>query len=100
MGVSEKGCEWWLGEIFNKIEIIKPKISLINYIDTPPTPNITNILAITDSGANTHLARQATPKMDPVIMEYWMKAILPDGITMESTHIATIQIPGLRKQAR
>ena len=69
MGVSEKGCEWWLGAIFNKIEISKPKISWINYINTPPNPNITNILAITDSGANIHLARQATPTMYPVIME-------------------------------
>ena len=69
MGVSEKGWEWRLGEIFNKIEIIKPKISLINYIDTPPNPNINNILAITDSGENTHLARQATHTMAPVIME-------------------------------
>ena len=34
MGGSEKGCQWRLGEIFNKIEISKPKISLINYIDT------------------------------------------------------------------
>ena len=37
--------------------------------------------------------------MDPVIMENGMKAILPDGITVESTHIATLQIPGLIKKA-
>ena len=29
-----------------------------------------------------------------------MKARLPDGSTMESTHIPTIQIPGISNQAR
>ena len=29
-----------------------------------------------------------------------MTAILPDGSTMESSHIATLQLPGLRNQAR
>ena len=29
-----------------------------------------------------------------------MKARLPDGSTMESTHIATLQLPGLSKQAK
>ena len=58
------------------------------------------MIAITDSGANIHLARQATPTMAPVIMDNKMKARLPDGITMESTHIATLQLPGLSKLAR
>ena len=57
------------------------------------------MLAITNSGANIHLARQATPTMAPVIMENETKARLPDGSTMESTHIATLQLPGLSKQA-
>ena len=100
MGGSEKGCEWRLGAIFNKIEISNPKIILINYIDTPPNPNITKMLAITDSGTNIHLARQATLTMSPVIMENEMKARLPGGITMESTHIATLQLTGLSKQER
>ena len=97
---SEKGCECELGAIVNKIKIINPKISLINNIDTPPNPTSTNMLAISDSGTNIHLAIKATPKIDPLIMENEMKARLPDGSTMEPTHIATLQIPGLSKLAR
>ena len=41
----------------NKIEISNPKISLINYIDTPPNPTSTNMLETTDSAANVHLER-------------------------------------------
>ena len=74
-------------------------MSLLNYIDTPTNPTSTNMLAISDSGANIHLARQATPKMAPVMMENETKARLPDGSTMEYTHIATLQLPGLSKQA-
>ena len=99
MGGSEKGCERQLGATVNKNEISNPKNSLVNYIDTPPSPNSTNMLAIIYSGANIHLGRQATPTMVPIITENEMKAILPDGSTMESTHIATLQIPGLSKQA-
>ena len=58
------------------------------------------MIAIIDSGVNIHLARQATPKMSPLMMDNEIKARLPDGITMESTHIATLQLPGLSKQAR
>ena len=58
------------------------------------------MLAISDSGANIHLAKQATPTMDPVIMENYMKERLPDVSTMESLHMATLQLPGLSKQAR
>ena len=100
MGGSEKGYEWRLGAIVNKIEIGNPKISLINYIDTPPNTNSNNILAITDYGANIHLEKQATPTMDPLIMENDINARLPDGSTMDSTHIATLQLPVLKKQAR
>ena len=100
MGGSEKGCEWRFGEIVNKVENSNPKFSLINYIDTPPNPTSTNILAIVDSGANKHLARQATPTIAPVIMENEIKARLPDGSTMESTHISTLQIPDLSNQSR
>ena len=57
MDVSEKGWEWQLGAIFNKFEIINPKISLINYINTPPYPTSTNMLEIVDAGANIHLAK-------------------------------------------
>ena len=100
MGGSEKGCEWRLGEIVNKIEISNPKISFIHYIGIPHNPTSTNILAIADSDANIHLARQATPTISPVIMENEMKVRLSDGSTVESTHIATLDLPGLRKQVR
>ena len=58
------------------------------------------MIEIEDYGANIHLTRQATPKTDPVIMDNEMKARLPDGSTMESKHIATLQLPGLRRLAR
>ena len=86
--------------IFNEIEISNPKISLINYINTPPNQTSTNMLNFADSGANMNLARQATPTMATLIMENEMKARLPDGIIMESTHIATPQLPVLSKQER
>ena len=57
------------------------------------------MLAMAESGANIHLARQATPTMSPVIMENKMKAKLPDGSNMGSTHIATLYIPGISNQA-
>ena len=57
------------------------------------------MLEITDSGVNIHIAKQATPSMDPVIISNDMTARLPDGSTMESSHIATLQIPGLSKQS-
>ena len=87
---SKKGCELHLGAIVNKIEISNPKISLINYIDTPPNPTITSMLEITESGANIHLARKDTPTIAPVIMENDTEARLPDGFTTEFTHVATI----------
>ena len=100
MGGSEKGCEWRLGAIDNKIKISNPKISLINHIDAPPNPTSTNMLAIADSGANIHVARQSTPTILPVVTDNKTKARLPDGRAMESTHIATLQLPGLSKLAR
>ena len=97
---SEKGCEWWLGAIFNKVEIINPKISLLNYIDTSPNPTSNKILAIVDSGVNIHLSKQATPTMAPAIIENDMKARLPYGSTMESSHKTTVHLPGLSKLVR
>ena len=38
--------------------------------------------------------------MAPVITENEIQARLPDISTMESTHIATLQLPGLSKLAR
>ena len=74
MGDIEKGCELQLGAIVNKIEISNLKISLINYFDTPPNPPSTNMLEISESGVNIHLARQATPAMSPVICKMkWKK---------------------------
>ena len=83
MGGGENGCEWRLGAIHNKIEVLNPKISLINYIDTPPNPNNNNMPAITDSGATIHLERQATPTMAPLIMSSYTKKRLSHGSKME-----------------
>ena len=58
------------------------------------------MVAITDSGENIHLARQGTPKMASVTINHEMKARLSDGSTMDSTHIATLQLLGLRRLAR
>ena len=74
MGGGENGCEWRLGAIHNKIEVLNPKISLINYIDTPPNHISNNIISIADSGANIHLSKQSTPTMAPVIISNDMTA--------------------------
>ena len=58
------------------------------------------MLAIADSGANKHLERQATHTAAPVMTESEMKPRLPDRSTMESIHIATLQLTDLNKQAR
>ena len=84
----------------NKIEISNPKISLINCIKNPPNQLSKNMLAIAYSGENIHLEKQATPIMALVIMSNDMTSIIPDGRTMESLHIATLQILGLSKQLR
>ena len=68
MDDSDKGCEWRLGAIYNKIKISNPKISLTNNIDAPPNTTSTNMLSIVDSGVNIHLSRQSTPATAPVIM--------------------------------
>ena len=73
---------------------------LIHYINIPPNPTSTNTLSITDAGANIHLTRQATPKMASVTINHEMKARLSDGSTMDSTHISTLQLPGLIRLAR
>ena len=49
------------------------------------------MLSIVDSCATT---------MNPVIMSNKITARLPDGSTMDSSHIATLQLSGLRNQAR
>ena len=58
------------------------------------------MLEIADSDANIHLARQATPTVAPILMDNEIKAKLPDGSTMESTHRVTFQLPGLSSLAR
>ena len=83
----------------NKIKISNPKLSLINNIRTPPTYPSKHTLEIADSGANIHISKQATPTMDPVIISKDMTSRLPDGSTTESSHIATLQILVLSKQA-
>ena len=77
-----------------------PEISLINNIRTPPNSPKKYTLATDGSGANTHLANEATPKMAPVIMSKHITARLPDITTMESSHVATIHIPGLTRKSR
>ena len=62
MGGSEKGCEWRLQAIVNKIKMSNPKISLINDINTPPNHTSNNILEITDLGANIHLKKKTPLK--------------------------------------
>ena len=66
----------------NKIEVINPKISLINCIDTPLNPPSDNMISITDSGDNIHLSKQSTTTMAPVILANEITARLPDGSTM------------------
>ena len=56
------------------------------------------MLEISDSGENINLSKQATKKIAPVAISNDMAARLPDGSTTELSHIATIQIPGPRKQ--
>ena len=61
MGGNKKGYEWRLGAAMNKIEISNPKISLINYIDTPSNPTSSNMLAIADLGANIPPIKKSHP---------------------------------------
>ena len=56
------------------------------------------MLAITDSSENIHLEKQAITITPPLIISNETIARLPDGNTMESSHIATIQISGIIKQ--
>ena len=58
------------------------------------------MLAISDSGANIHLQKQATTTMAPVIISNYTTSRLPDVSKMESSHIATLQLPVIRKQSR
>ena len=84
----------------NKFIINNPKLSLINNIRTPTKYTSKHTLEIADSGANIHISNQATPTMEPVIISKDMTSRLLYGSTMESSHIATLQILGLSKQAR
>ena len=68
----------------NKIKTSNPKLSLINNIGTSPNSPSKHTLAIEDSGENTHLAKQYTPTMDPVMMSRYMTERLTYGSTMES----------------
>ena len=83
-----------------KIGISTPKLSFINNIGTPPNYPSKHMLEIAESGANIHLVKQATKTRTPVIMRNYTTARPQDGITMESSHIVTLKLPGLRKQAR
>ena len=76
----------------NKNEISNPKISLINCIDTPLNPPSNNMISIADSGANIHLSKQATTIMAPVIISNEITSRIPNGSTVESSHIGTLQL--------
>ena len=73
---------------------------MINCIRTPPNSPSKNTISISESGANIHLEKQATTTMAPIIISNYMTTRLIDGSTMESSHIVTLQLPGLSKQAR
>ena len=83
----------------NKIKISAPKLSLLNNIRTPPNSHITQMLEITYSYVNTHISKQSTSSMVPVIMSNYVTARIPDGSTTQSSHIETIHLPGISKQA-
>ena len=84
----------------NKIKIKTPKVSLNNNIGTPPNSPRKFTLTIVDSDKKIHLENEATPTMAPVIMQNIITARLPYVITMESSHVATLQLPGLTKKSR
>ena len=86
--------------VINKIEISNLKISLIYCIVIPPNSTSKNTPAVAEPGANIHPEKQATKILDPVIISNDMTARLPDGSTMDSSHIATLQQPGLIREAR
>ena len=58
------------------------------------------MLSITDSGVNIHPEKKSTTTTTPMIMSNEMTEKIPDGSTMESSHISTLQLPGLIKQVR
>ena len=58
------------------------------------------MIAVSDSGANIHLAKQAITAIAPVIMSNEMTERLPDGSTMKSSKIVTLHLTDLSKQAR
>ena len=58
------------------------------------------MLQIAYSGENIHLVKQSTTTMATIIMSNEMTSRIPYGIAMESSHISTLQIPGIMKQAR
>ena len=84
----------------NKIKIKTPKVSLNNNIGTPPNSPRKFTLTIVDSDKKIHLENEATPTMAPVIMQNIITARLPYVITMESSHVATLQLPGLTQKSK
>ena len=83
----------------NKIKMSTHKISLINNIGTPPNSTIKYTPANSESGANIHLSNKSTPTMPIVIMSKELILWLIDGSTMESSHVVTLQIPGITPKA-
>ena len=67
---------------------------------TPENHRSKNTLAIVDLGAKIHLAKKSARTIDLIIMSNNMIAIIPDGSTLHSSNISTLQLPGQRKQGR
>ena len=81
----------------DNIEISTPKMSLINNIGNPHNYPRKYTLNIADSGVNIHISNESTPPMSPVIMSNNMTSIISYGSTIESSHEATLRLPGLTK---
>ena len=84
----------------NNIKIIIPELSLINNIETPHNYPSKHTLVVTDLGVNIHIFKQYTTTINPVIISNDMTERIPDGSTIDSSHITTLQLPGLSKKAR
>ena len=69
-------------------------------IETPSNSLTNDNLAISESGANIHLANIATPKISPVICTHTMEERLVDGNTMDSMYVTTLPPPVLSKESR
>ena len=75
-------------------------MSLTYNIKTLPNSPTKDNLSVTEFGMNIHLSNISTPTVAPVTCTHTTEEKLPDGKTMESTHVATLPIPGMSKKAK